>query len=1443
MKRKLGRAMAAVLAVSMALPANLPVQAQAAKTVTADSSSKGANESISSDYSYEQIGTSDFYLRYLSEYTVNPGQTVDLSTAIVKKGSGDTDYTIVADTTGYTYKWERKVVDTGNWQDAANTTNTMRADSDASWYDEGISTYRLTVTHDNMSEEVTIQVEIDHPYSLTDGRKEKSYYYYKTMGENVVLDPGIQVDPGYTAEYSWQQYVGTADSVVLGAPASANTSTDPSRYAFTPAKEADYGEYVCTVNFKDANGVVQDTYTRSFYVIRDSGLVLYDTSTTYRRTEGASVTMGLDNMYVDASRYQMKYVWYKDGEKLTNALSTYTIQALTKEDFAASYRCEAYAYPITATAADMEDPYKAEESVSKAFYFRQITALWAYTGEDDIEAPVSTKVVLEAFATNMDPVKYPITYKWYKRTISNDPDSDDVYTYEEIPGQTGSTYTMETITAEQFGSYKVQVSDGVNYRELYYHVSEDYGWQVNTPSQNVVYKNLGESVDLTVNVVSAASYPITYRWYKRVNDGWQVISGAIGATYSLALTKDEDFTDYRCIATNGKGDDEEDCKETFLFSVVRNDNFWVRAVTEKTQYKQEGSTATFKVAAGSDDASAAYEYSWEFRKSGDFDNYSGDYEPIPNANTDTLVIGNINMAQYGTYIVTVENLKTGQQKSLQFRLNPFSNVIMEYATDSVLLRNVGEAVTMGANVSNPENKALTYIWEFVDENGDATTLDNQNTTTLTINSLAAGQYGEYTCYALYNNVVVDYLVFVIKKDNKSYLEAKASTDETQYVALGSAFTLGVTATTKEGRALTYQWYEENSDKAIYGATANTYSVAAAKMGDIKNYYCEISDGEDSTKIYFSVYLKSGMTFTWAGGTEEEQGNIISMEGTAGKALTMKVTTVEDPSYPTYYQWYYSKTPYFTSNNRIAESNEGTYTISALGKDNVGYYACDVANAINSYTVYFYVYFDTGLVVKTAKTEYEAALGAKVNMKATVSSKKKYPATMQWYYYDEDYEYIDEKNDDIQTTGKYVAINGANTATYSIASVTKDNYGDYKLEVKTDGETYNAYFQLSEAPKIFVKKATASTDVTLPGSKITLNGKVTAPEGAQVEYQWFVEDAITHDMVRAKTAAGKNADKLKVTVKAPSKIVSDDTNSDVYEGITYRLRAKSVIDGKTETSTYSVAVMVVNPTMSKKAPKSAHNYKAGVVTTYGYKASGNTSKITATFDKKTSIDKDGDCLYLVNGNGKATVYYGNELKGKKVTLAGNKFAVVLVSNNEDAKSYGFEVSKIAKTSSSATPSKLTVGVKEKIKIKGIVPKGKKATYKSSKKKIAAVNKKGVITAKKTGKAVITVKYGKNKKKITVTVKKAPKKLKLAKKKVTVKRGKSTTVKYSIKPSKAASYTINVKNAKALKKAKLTVKKASGNAVSVKVAAKAKKKTYKVTVATYNGKKAILKVKVK
>lgn len=152
----------------------------------------------------------------------------------------------------------------------------------------------------------------------------------------------------------------------------------------------------------------------------------------------------------------------------------------------------------------------------------------------------------------------------------------------------------------------------------------------------------------------------------------------------------------------------------------------------------------------------------------------------------------------------------------------------------------------------------------------------------------------------------------------------------------------------------------------------------------------------------------------------------------------------------------------------------------------------------------------------------------------------------------------------------------------------------------------------------------------------------------------------------------------------------------------------------------------------------------------------------------------------------------------------------------------EASKITRVS-------LTLGVGEKVKIVMVDAVG----YKTSNSKILKVTNQGVVTAKKVGKAKITVtgKQG-NTKIYTITVKKAPKKVKVNFTKKILKKGKKAKIKVSF----AKGYYSNKNIFKSSNKKVATVN--SKGVITAK-----KKGTCKINVKTYNGKKAVIKVTVK
>jgi|GEM_PF-3297744 len=89
--------------------------------------------------------------------------------------------------------------------------------------------------------------------------------------------------------------------------------------------------------------------------------------------------------------------------------------------------------------------------------------------------------------------------------------------------------------------------------------------------------------------------------------------------------------------------------------------------------------------------------------------------------------------------------------------------------------------------------------------------------------------------------------------------------------------------------------------------------------------------------------------------------------------------------------------------------------------------------------------------------------------------------------------------------------------------------------------------------------------------------------------------------------------------------------------------------------------------------------------------------------------------------------------------------------------------------------LTAGQTKKLKLKGVSSANKvKISWSSSKKSVAAVDKNGMITAKKAGKAVITAKYSGKKYKCSVTVKKNTASVKIKKSSISVKKGQTKTI---------------------------------------------------------------------
>ena len=265
------------------------------------------------------------------------------------------------------------------------------------------------------------------------------------------------------------------------------------------------------------------------------------------------------------------------------------------------------------------------------------------------------------------------------------------------------------------------------------------------------------------------------------------------------------------------------------------------------------------------------------------------------------------------------------------------------------------------------------------------------------------------------------------------------------------------------------------------------------------------------------------------------------------------------------------------------------------------------------------------------------------------------------------------------------------------------------------------------------------------------------------------------------------------------------SDDVMKAVENKLAATANPDAAAIKST--VSKLLNNSSATVKLNKTA--VTLGVGQTYALKASA-AGKWSTSNSKVATVSSKG--VVTAKGVGTATI---------KVTISNGKTAACKFT--------------VKKAPASVTISKksATVGVGESFAISAAITKGSvgTVTWATSNKKVAALSK-GKVVAKGVGTATITVKTNNGKKATCkVVVKKAPTSVKLSKTSVTVKKGKTYTLKAALSKGAAGTVKWGTNNAKVA-------------TVSAKGVVAAKKKgTAVITVKTYNGKTAKCKVTVK
>ncbi|MCR5201983.1 MAG: immunoglobulin domain-containing protein [Lachnospiraceae bacterium] len=904
-------------------------------------------------------------------------------------------------------------------------------------------------------------------------------------------------------------------------------------------------------------------------------------------------------------------------------------------------------------------------------------------------------------------------------------DEDDNEIAELQKNTTGTTewsYTIDSIKVEDFHEYYVVICDGKNYSVQRFELNSAdidnamiYGI---TPESNYVKASIGQSIDLKVEVKVDEKYPVSYLWYKKNSQSglYEELSSTTN-TQNITVKDEFDYTHYYCTVSNG-------IDETVFQFYVYTDDFNVIRASNYYNYASPGDKVSFKVQAMGDTSSHELIYEWS---------YAG--QIISKDNSPTYTIDSLDKDAYGYYECNVTDVTTGDEDSIEFLVLKYSKVKFSAESDTSFTIAEGGSATFKASVENPENLTLEYKWFFDSDydsydnvsNSDYVLLsDSPNALSYTVSGIDSSKYGRYILVAYNENQQVgSSLNFYINEPDETTprITIKPNVATTQTVKLGGKATFSVTATSNLGHALRYQWYYDGV--AIAGATGSSYTIESTTLSDYTDYSVMVVDtvtedeymttGKDNIEKdeYFFYLNYTTKLSVETNSPYNDYVQVKSVQGTANKAVTLNVSvTATDSEYPETYQWYYTGdrciydsddypnallATYYSGLREyvIPGAESKSYKISALTKDKVGYYACVVSNAFDKYVVVYYVFADTGLKVSPVKRVYSANLGKSATLKANVSFNKGYTPTYKWYY--------DGKL--ITDTTNY---SGINTKNLTVKNITESSFGDYTLKVDNGYESASVDFELERAKTVGVIAVKSQTGATLPNSKVKATATVKVPSSKlyTVKYKWYVVDPNTGDYVTATTYKkvknkykkfNGNAKSAYIVIPKFKKALLNQGSAAVaqtsfmcvmtiYNKSDGSLAAIDdngyVLDG--EDGETSDVLYIVNPTYKKTKPQSKHKYAKStsdtIYTVAGYKTTKKKAKkLVFKFDKKTSLDKSDvyhrDSLYIINQNGIATEYLGNELKGKSVTLAGKKAAFLLISNSNEtgaATAYGYKV---------------------------------------------------------------------------------------------------------------------------------------------------------------------------
>jgi len=392
--------------------------------------------------------------------------------------------------------------------------------------------------------------------------------------------------------------------------------------------------------------------------------------------------------------------------------------------------------------------------------------------------PASQTVCAGSPATFSVMAANALSYQWRKGGVA-------------IGGATGSSYTLPSASAADAANYDVVVSGicGTAVTSNAASLSVNAATAITTQPQNQT-ACLGGSATFSV---AAAGSGLSYQWRK----GGVNISGATASSFTIPSVAAGDAASYDVVVTGSCG-----AITSSAASLTINPSTTITA-QPVNQTACAGGSATFTVAAS---GSGTLTYQW--RKGGA--NISG-------ATAASFTINPVAAGDAGSYDVVVSSsCGSATSSAATLTVNPATAITSQPANQTVC---AGSPATFSVTATGT---GLSYQWR---KGGVA--ISGATASSFTIPSAAAGDAGSYDVVVTGSCGSVTSAAATLTVNAAAAITSQPAN---QTVCAGSLATFSVTAT---GAGLSYQW--RKGGVAISGATSNSFSIPSAAAGDAGNY--------------------------------------------------------------------------------------------------------------------------------------------------------------------------------------------------------------------------------------------------------------------------------------------------------------------------------------------------------------------------------------------------------------------------------------------------------------------------------------------------------------------------------------------------------------------------------------------------------------------------------